>query len=171
MPSKVSGPTGGPAIYHDELMGSERETSGLDQERLLADWRWLCPQRVTLIEHSAFGDLFLRDDAGKVFLLNVSVGRLSLIAETQPEFITQLEDDAKREEWFGESDSLAFAERGLIPGPDQCIGFSVPLVFADSDALRTPYIANIYDCVGCLGDIHRQIANLPDRAKVELVVE
>ena len=152
-------------------MGSEREISGLDQERLLADWRWLCPQHLTLIDHGVFGDLFLRDDAGKVFLLDVAVGRLSIIAETEPEFIAQLEDDTKREEWFGESDARGFEERGLIPGPGQCIGFSVPLVFADSDAQRAPFVADIYDCVGCLGDIHRQIANLPDRAKVKLVVK
>lgn len=160
-----------PFIYHDELMESKEKIGGLDQERLLADWRWLCPEQVTLIDHSAFGDLFLRDDAGKVFLLDVAVGRISLVAETEPQFIVQLEDDAKREEWFGESDARAFAERGLTPGAGQCIGFSVPLVLADSDAQRTPYVADIYDCVGCLGDIHRQIANLPDRAKVKLVVK
>jgi hypothetical protein len=52
----------------------------LDVERLLADWRWLCPQKLALIDRNAFGDLFLRDEEGRVFRLNVAVGSLSLIA-------------------------------------------------------------------------------------------
>ena len=63
------------------------------------------------------------------------------------------------------------AERGLFPGPAQCIGFSTPVVFVEGGGLDSAYIADLYEHVGFLGDIHRQIAMLPDGAKVELIVQ
>ncbi|MGB6828856.1 MAG: hypothetical protein WBE41_12490, partial [Terracidiphilus sp.] len=130
----------------------------LDVERLLADWRWLCPQKLTLINRNAFGDLFLRDVEGRVFWLDVAVGKLSLIANCEDEFRGLSDDPSNIEEWFAESDERAAAERGLIPGPYQCIGFSVPLVFAESGSPDTAYLTDIYDQIGFLGDLHRQIA-------------
>ena len=143
----------------------------LDCERLLAYWRWLCPQQVTLIDRSAYGDLFLRDEEGKVFWLDVAIGSLSQIADSETRFLALSEDADNREEWFAESDVRDAAEQGLIPGPNQCIGFSVPLVFAESACPNNAYIADIYDHVGFLGDLHRQIATMPDGAKIELIIK
>jgi hypothetical protein len=55
-------------------MAQSRNIEILDTERLLAEWRWLCPQSLTVIERNAFGDLFLRDEAGRVYMLNVGSG-------------------------------------------------------------------------------------------------
>jgi hypothetical protein len=56
----------------------------------------------------------------------------------------------------------------LIPGPYQYIGFSVPLVFAQSGSPDTAYVTGIYDQIGFLGDLHNQIATMPDGAKIKL---
>jgi hypothetical protein len=151
-------------------MAHQLSVADLDVERLLADWRWLCPQEVTLIDRNAFGDLFLRDDEGKVFWLDVAIGSLLLIADGEAQFLNLCDDPDKSEKRFAKSDELAAAERGLIPGSCQCIGFSVPLVFAESGSPDTAYVTDIYDYVGFLGDLHRQIATLPDGAKVRLRV-
>jgi len=45
----------------------------LDVNRLLREWRWLCPQPLELVARSAFGDLFLGDEAGKIFKLDIAV--------------------------------------------------------------------------------------------------
>jgi hypothetical protein len=58
----------------------------LDIERLLVDWRWLCLKPMTLLARSAFGDLFLRDESGEVFRLDVAVGRLTEVADSEAEF-------------------------------------------------------------------------------------
>jgi hypothetical protein len=58
----------------------------LDIERLLSEWRWLCPHRMALVARNAFGDLFLRDDADAVFWLNVAVGKRSKVASSEAEF-------------------------------------------------------------------------------------
>jgi hypothetical protein len=65
---------------------------------------------------------------------------------------------------------MNYAQLGLIPGSTQCIGFGVPAVFAEGGAPTTAYIADIYEHVFFLGDIHRQMASLPDGSKVRLRV-
>jgi hypothetical protein len=137
-------------------MAHQWPVGDLDGERLLASWRWLCPQQVTPINRNVYGDLFLRDEEGKVFWLDVAGGSLSQIADSESQFLDLSEDDDKLEEWLSESDARAAAEQGLIPGPNQCIGFSVPLVFAESASANKAYIADIYDHVGFLGDLHKQ---------------
>jgi hypothetical protein len=143
----------------------------LDVERLLADWRWLLPNRMTLVARNAFGDMFLRDDSGAVFRLDVAIGKLTTVAESEPQFRELAATDEKREEWFAEADEQAAAERGLKPDATQCIGFSVPLVFSQSGSADSPYVADLYEHVSFLGDVNRQISSLPDGAKVRLVIE
>ena len=45
----------------------------LDVERLLSEWRWLCPDEMKLVARNVYGDLFLRDKDGGVFWLDVGV--------------------------------------------------------------------------------------------------
>ena len=47
------------------------------------------------------------------------------------------------------------AELGIVPGAEQCIAFDIPVVFKES-ANASHYVANIYDYIGFLGDVHRQ---------------
>src|SRR6476469_5180082 len=112
----------------------------LDVERLLAEWRWLCPDHMSLTARDAFGDLFLRDESGQVHHLDVAVGKLQKIAESEAQF-RELAID-KRDEWFAQSDEATAAAKGLKPNHVQCIGFSVPLVFRESGGRDTAYIAD-----------------------------
>jgi hypothetical protein len=142
----------------------------IDSERLLNEWRWLCPQILKLIDRNAFGDLFLRDEAGRVHMLNVGSVEFAPVAESVSEFTELASTPAKQDEWFAVTSMKAARERGLVPGPEQCIGFSTPVVFAESNGLDSAFVANLYEHVAFLGDIHRQIATAPDGAKVRLVV-
>ena len=47
---------------------------------------------------------------------------------------------------------------------------SVPLVFREGGGQDTPYIADLYEHVSFLGDLNKQIAELPDGAQVRLVI-
>jgi hypothetical protein len=152
-------------------MAQSGNSENLDSERLLSYWRWRCPQSLTVIDRNAFGDLFLRDEAGRVHMLNVGSGDFSLIAESVPEFTQLAKTPERREEWFAERETNAAAERGLVPGPGQCIGFYPPVVSAECDGLSSAYVTDLYDNVGWLGDMHRQIAKLPDGAKVRILVQ
>ena len=141
----------------------------LDVERLLEQWRWLCPGPKKLVARSVFGDLFLRDESGQVLRLDVSVGKLDKIADSEAEFRDVIEDPQKRDVWFGETDERGFAAKGLSPDVDQCIAFDIPLVFKEG-GVRKPYLIDIYENLSFLGDLNEQIANVPDGGKVKLIV-
>lgn len=146
------------------------EVDGLDTERLLAEWRWLCPNRLRMVARNVFGELFLQHESGAIFRLNTTTGKFSKVSESESEFQTL----AKREkcsEWFAESESLAYERLGLTPNSSQCIGFPVPAVFAEGGRPDTAYVADLYEYVSFLGDLHRQIASVPDGSKVELKIQ
>jgi|HubBroStandDraft_4_1064222.scaffolds.fasta_scaffold14157_1 hypothetical protein len=143
----------------------------LSVERLLSNWRWLCPEPVGLVARNAFGDLFLRKESGKVFKLEVSIGKLVEVADSEGEFRSMSSTVDRRQQWFAEANELAAAERGLTPNLHQCIAFKTPLVFAESGTPDNLYIADLYEQVSFLGDLNRQISKLADGTKVRLHVK
>lgn len=145
------------------------DVAHLSVEKLLREWRWLCPQEVSIVARNVFGDLFLCDQAGKILWLDVASGGLSDVADSLQTFRAKSDSAEMREKWFALKDEQQAAQRGLVPGPEQCIGFAPPLAFAESGSAKKPYVADIYDYIPFLGDIHRQISELPDGAKVRLV--
>jgi len=152
-------------------MGRVFDVDQLDVSRVLEQWRWLCGQSVTLVARNAFGDMFLRTNDTKILWLNVGSGALTEIAESELGFENSLAEPAKREVWFAEQQVAAFAERGLKPNDLQCIGFKTPLVFAESRSVPdNAYVADLYQQVPFLGDLHRQIADVPNGGKVRLKV-
>jgi len=140
----------------------------LDVERLLVEWHWLCKEPVALIARNAFGDLFLRDESGHVHHLDVAIGKLTKVADSEAQFRELALSIERQEEWFAVADEKAGIARGLEPNDTQCIGFSVPLVFAESGSPDTAYVADLYEHVSFLEDLNHQIADLPDGAKVRL---
>lgn len=143
----------------------------LQVDKLLEQWRWLCPASFELVARNAFGDLFLRDKEGKVNWLDVTGGELKNVADGDREFWEAIESGAIPELAELEADARGFDLLGLSPAQDQCIGFKMPLVFAESkDVLDNAYLANLYECVSFLGDLHRQLRSHPDGTKVELVI-
>jgi hypothetical protein len=143
----------------------------LDVDRLLEQWRWLSSDPMTLVARNGFGDMFLRTTKGTILWLTVGDGTLTEIAESELDFENALAESAKRELWFAEQQLAAFAENGLKPNDLQCVGFKTPVVFAESaNVPKNAYIADLYEQVSFLGDLHRQIADSPNGAKVRLKV-
>lgn len=139
----------------------------LNVERLLVEWRWLCPQPMVLIARSAFGDLFLRDDSGKIFKLDISIGQMQQVAPSEAEFREGAASKEKREEWFAEKLELAAAKRGLNPNQDQCIAFKVPLIFAEGGGPQNAFLGSLYEQVAFLGNLNHQLSQVPDGTKVQ----
>jgi hypothetical protein len=141
-----------------------------DSERLLREWRWLCPQALIVIDRNAFGDLFLSDKTGRVHMLDVGAGEISFVAESVAEFTERARTPEMRQLWFQESAVKSASDQGLVPDSGQCIGFSTPVVFAEGGGLDSAHIADLYEHVSFLGDIHRQIAEIPDGEQVRLII-
>jgi hypothetical protein len=122
------------------------------------------------VARNAFADLFLRNASGQVYCLDVAVGKLTKVADSEREFRELATTPEKEEEWFAAGDEKAALIKGLAPDTTQCIGFSVPLVFAEGGSPDTPYIADLYEHVSFLGDLNSLIAELPEGSKVRLVI-
>ena len=136
----------------------------LSVDRLLQNWRWLFPQKATLVARNSFGDLFVQDESGVIWWLQAGPGTVDQVAASLSDF-RSLAAGAQKDEWFATEDEQAAAQNGLMPGKDQCIAFSIPIVFKEGGR---PYVADLYEQVSFLGDLHRQIKDLPDGAKVRL---
>jgi hypothetical protein len=156
------------SVGFSEFMKTYFHVEDVSLERLMEEWRWLCPQTVELVARNVFGDLYLRDESGKISKLDIAIGQMKEVAESEAEFRRLASTKEKREEWFAESDELAASRQGLKPGAHQCIGFKTPLVFAESGTPNSAYVADLYEYVSFLGELHRQISQLPDGSKVRL---
>jgi hypothetical protein len=87
----------------------------------------------------------------------------------EAEFHDLLEREECRREWFSETEAQAFADHGFRPNATQCIGFKIPVIFSESkDVPDNAYVADLYEQVSFLGDLHRQVANSPDGSLVRL---
>src|SRR6266478_2228153 len=73
---------------------------GLPMDALLGDWRWLVPNDCTPVLMTSFGDLFLRDEAGRIHMLDLKWGQLRRVATSQAEFDRLCEDREQRRSWF-----------------------------------------------------------------------
>jgi hypothetical protein len=143
----------------------------LDAERLLREWRWLCPGHFRLLARNAFGDLFLAHEDGWVIWLDVAAGKLKEIAQSDGEFWEKARKPEFAAEWFAENDERAFVLRGFVPDPHQCIAFATPLVFKEAARSSKPFLVDLYEGVSFLGDLHRQLRDLPDGGQVRLRIE
>jgi hypothetical protein len=151
-----------------ESWRSSFDVEHLSVERLLKEWRWLCPQTLALLARSAFGDLYLGDTAGRVLKLDLATGLIREVANSESEFRKLAITKEKQQEWFATRDELVAAQRGLNPSENQCIAFGIPLVFAESGTPNNAYLADLYEYVSFLGEVHRQISELPEGSKVRL---
>jgi hypothetical protein len=140
----------------------------LETERLLSNWRWLCPANVSLLAKNLFGELFLMDETGGVLWLNATAGKLSKVANSKAEFLGLAETGQKRRKWFVEQEAVAYSDCGLVPSSSQCSGFGVPAVFAEGGTPDTAFIADIYEIASFLGDLHQQLSASPDGSEVRL---
>jgi hypothetical protein len=147
------------------------DIGGIPVERLLDEWEWLVNGKFGLLAVNAFGGLFLEDTQGTVHRLDVTGGTMSMIASSSEEF-TKAASSGKAGKWLLD-DLLAQAEqRGLHPHKGQCIGYKIPLVFKESaSAADNTYVADLYEYVAFMGDLHGQIRDVADRGQVRMRVE
>ena len=143
----------------------------LDAGRLLTEWRWLCPTQMTLVARNAFADLFLRQQDGSIFQLDVAIGKISKVADCEAQFVELAETPEKREDWFAESDELASAKRGLRPtrvnASDSVCPLHSPRVVLPTRRISSTSMTTLVFWETCT----EQISSLPDGSKVRLVLK
>ena len=142
---------------------------GLPFDKLLADWRWLVSEKFMPVMMTSFGDLFLRDEGGRIHFLDLMAGEFKVIAPSQAEFEQFCEDREKRRVWF-----LGFllTEVRRLRGPlaiGECYSCKVPLALGgelEEDNFERMDLRVHYSV---LGQLHRQTKHLPPGTQINQV--
>jgi hypothetical protein len=72
----------------------------LSADRLLKEWRWLCPESLRLVAINAFGDLFLQKQDNAIFRLNIAAGLLVRISDSLENFRNEARKPEYQKAWF-----------------------------------------------------------------------
>ena len=136
-------------------------------------WAWLIGQRkFRPFLVSKFGDVFFETDDGAVQWLGCSTGLIEHAAKSRSEF-----DDLCRAngenvlEWFAPGLVQQLHEAGKVASDGECYAFVVQPIFKECE--YTPENLNpvpVREVLIGLADFHRQIADMPDAASVQIKI-
>jgi len=59
----------------------------------------------------------------------------------------------------------------MKPNQNQCIAFKIRIVFAEAGTPNKGYVGSLYEQVSFLGDLNRQLSQVPDGSKVQLRIQ
>jgi len=145
------------------------KTDGLPFDEMLSDWRWLVSPDFTPVLMTAFGDLFLRDKAGRVHFLDLMAGEFKPVAESQEEFDRLCDDRERRRSWFV---GFLFTEvrklRGeLVTG--KCYSCKIPLSLGGQLEPDNFEQTDLQVHYSIFGQLHQQTRHLPAGTKIDTI--
>jgi hypothetical protein len=140
--------------------------STIDKSKLIEEWIWLIGNDKEPIMISSIGDMFLKDNNGKIYWLNVGEGLIDLASENLDDFKSILKDDSQVDEWFMIGLIKQLKESGLELTEGKLYGYKkLPVIGGD-------YIPDNFELTdievhfSIAGQIHKQIKDLPEETKV-----
>ena len=129
--------------------------------RGLDAWRWLPLSGFTVVAVSAFGDVFLRDDASAVHQIDTIEGKLSKVADSTPGLAAMLQDGEARDSLLLAGLVIGARNRGLTLEPGECYDFRLaPVVggkMSVDDIEKRSFVVKLH----IAGQLHEQVKNLP----------
>jgi hypothetical protein len=145
------------------------DIKGLDFEALLSDWRWLVNGQFTPVVMNAFGDLFLSDNSGRVYFLDLMCGEFKQVAVSNEVFERLCESKDRRQSWF--VGYLVMELRKLYGQLEvgQCFGCKIPLSLGGQLEPSNFERTNIQVHYSVLGQLHQKTKHLPAGTKINRV--
>jgi hypothetical protein len=136
----------------------------------LADWRWKIGGGATIVALSRSGDAFVAQADGKVWWLDTGAGELEQVAASRTEFAELLTDPANASRLLLTPVVEEFVRlHGPFPS-GKCLSFTQLPVLGGSYSIENRWLAPAVEHFGVTGDMHRQIRDVPDGAKVQIRV-
>ena len=143
------------------------KTDGLSFDSLLSDWRWLVSPDFTPVLMTAFCDLFLRDQSGRVYFLDLMSGEFKQVAESQEVFDRSCEDREQRRSWFiGFLLTEVRKLRGELAA-GQCYSCKTLLSLGGQLEPENFQRTDLQVHYSILGKLHRQTRHLPAGTKID----
>ncbi|WP_406685433.1 DUF1851 domain-containing protein [Seonamhaeicola sp. MEBiC1930] len=143
----------------------------IDQSRLTESWNWLIGTDKKPILMSSIGDLFLVDNNGVCYWLNVGEGILEIVANSIDEFKTKLNDNEQVDEWFLIGLIKKLKESGLELTDKHLYGYKKLPVLGGEYEPENFELTDIEVHFELSGQIQKQIKDLPDGTKVNITTE
>ena len=134
-----------------------------DRAALLADWEWLIgPHRLPILI-SALGHAFVQDTGdGTVHQLDTVFGDVEQVAASEDELRALLGEREFVVERLTAQLVADLRNAGLVLGPHQVYAFSTPPALGGEVAVENAEIADLEVHLSLMGQLHRQIADLPE---------
>ncbi len=142
-----------------------------------AAWRWLLPDTEAVLVCSMFGGVFFTDSAGAVHWLECGTGFVEQVAVSAEQFDGLL--TASHEppgsslvsEWFLPFLVEQLLDAGKRPEPGQCYGLTILPVFEGGTySVDNTFVVSAGEWLSHTGEVHQQLAALPDGTRVQLKV-
>jgi hypothetical protein len=135
-------------------------------EQLAEAWAWRLRVPFRPVLFSTLGDMFFARDDGAVWWLNTGTAELTRVADSIEHFHERLATDVA-DEWFLPALIEKLQLAGKMREAGECYTYVTLPIFAEGkyevDNLNPVSAAEHFELTG---HIHRQIAELPDGAKV-----
>lgn len=134
--------------------------------RGLADWAWLLAERqIRPIAASLFGDVFFQADDG-VWFLDSLEGTLTLQWATAQELQAALNTPEGQDQYLLGGIVQAAAAKGVVPGPDQVLIFSVHPALGGPISAENVETMDYVVASSICGQLRQQLKDLPPGTKI-----
>jgi hypothetical protein len=128
----------------------------------LESWSWLDELGgTTPALTNTFGDVFLQNQDGSFWFLDIVGGRLEHVWSDAATLQADINTPAAQAQYLMIRLAESADEAGLTPGEDQVLAFKVPPVLGGELATGNLELADFVMTVNLAGQIHGQVRSLP----------
>lgn len=145
------------------------DASHLIISNLIQDWEWLLADSYKPFRISSFGDMFLKDKEGMVFILQTDFANLKPIANTSEEFYQNCSLKENLEDWFMIDLILEKKQSGIELKKGCVFSYIKPPILGgnhESDNFEQTAMEVHFSL---LGQIHEKVKDLPDGTRVHSI--
>lgn len=146
-----------------------KDISTIDQNDILSEWRWLLPEVVSVLMVTCMGDMFVEDKNGNILFLLYDGGDVEIVAESKEELELLLKDDEKFDNWFLPVlfEKMVVAEKHLKD--NEVYSLKMMGIIGGEYVVENIEPTDISVHFALTGQINKQIWDLPDGTKINLV--
>lgn len=134
--------------------------------RALADWQWLPVAGKKPLCASPFGDVFLFDVSGAIWLISTLEGTLERVFDSRDHFVSAIATRDGQDEYLSGSLALAAEAAGLVLGADDVYAHTVPPILGGSFEVANVQTLSFVVAVSIAGQLHRQVKDLPPGTRI-----
>jgi hypothetical protein len=138
----------------------------LSVDELLEDWMWLLKKPFSIIAMNNFGDMFLQNENGEIYFLELSAGRLAKVAKSLSEFQRLSSDTDNQNCWFQLGLLTQLERAGMQIESGECFGWKKAPGLGGEIELANIEVAPLNVYVSLMGQIYQQLQGLPSGTKI-----